>query len=370
MKHKLCTILFLLVIVGRRLSVQNEFVLINAFGIEDVRGLPSLLHRALLFTLVFEGAGTALLTWRYLSAGYAAKQAVYYGFFHAVSAYCNAGFSLHSDSLVSFQGDPIYVIGVALLIICGGVGFLVLYNLSTFKFWRRNRKTRGRISLHTRIVLAATGLLLLGSTLLFLAVEWHASFASLPPVTKLTSAFFTAVTTRTAGFNVVPMADLSVFSRSLAIPLMFVGAAPGSTAGGIKITTLVVLFLTIAAMIRGRKETDFSNRTIPVAVVREATVIFSLSMMIVIFIFGCLLITESPAIGTDISNNLLFEAVSAFGTVGLSLDTTTGLSSAGRVILIIGMYIGRLGPLTAALIIGTREVGQCIRYPEEEVVVG
>ncbi len=361
---------FLLVLVGRRLSVQNEFVLINAFGIEDVRGLPSLLHRALLFTFVFEGAGAALLTWRYLEAGFTTERAAYYGIFHAVSAYCNAGFSLHADSLITLQNDPLYLLTVAALIICGGLGFLVLYNISTFKFWRRNRKTRGRVSLHTRLVLITTVLLLIVSTALYLAAEWDVAFASMPLKTKLTNAFFTAVTPRTAGFNVVPMADLSVAGRFLTIPLMFTGAAPGSTAGGIKVTTLVVLFLTIAAMLRGRSETDLHLRTIPVAVVREATVIFSLSVFAVLLFFGLLLITESPAIGTDATDRLLFEAVSAFGTVGLSLDTTPALSAAGRIVIILCMYIGRLGPLTAALVIGTREVGQRIRYPEEEVVVG
>jgi len=361
---------FLLVLVGRRLSVQNEFVLINAFGIEDVRGLPSLLRRALLFTLVFEGAGALLFAWRYLEAGYDGRQAAYYGVFHAVSAYCNAGFSLHADSLVSFQNDPLFLLGAATLIIAGGLGFLVLYNVSSFKFWRRNRKTRGRITLHTRIVLLTTALLLIGATVLYLASEWHAAFADMPLETKLTNAFFFAVTPRTAGFNNIPMGELSVTGRFLTIPLMFTGGAPGSTAGGIKITTLVVLFLTIAAMLRGCGETDLSHRTIPISVVREATVIFSLSVFAVLVFFGLLLITENPARGTDGAERLIFETVSAFGTVGLSLDATSGLSSAGRWVIILCMFIGRLGPLTAALVIGTRDVGQHIRYPEEEIVVG
>ena len=361
---------FLLVLVGRRLSVQNEFVLINAFGIEDVRGLPSLLRRALLFTLFFEGAGAALLTWCYIRAGYATEQAAYYGIFHAISAYCNAGFSLHADSLISFQNNPLYLGTVSALIIFGGLGFLVLYNLSSFKFWHRNRKTRGRISLHTRLVLVTTGLLLLGATVLYVATEWNGAFAGMPFDAKLTSAFFSAVTPRTAGFNIVPMESFSVAGRFLTMPLMFIGGAPGSTAGGIKITAMVVLFLTIEAMLRGRRETDLFDRTIPVAVVREATVIFSLSIVAVLFFFGLLLLTEAPAFGTDATDRLLFETFSAFGTVGLSLDTTPHLTSAGRLIVILCMYIGRLGPLTAALVIGTQDVGQRIRYPEEEVVVG
>lgn len=361
---------FLLVLVGRRLSVQNEFVLINSFGIEDVRGLPSLLRRSLLFTLVFEGAGAAILAWRYIGAGYTTEHAAYYGIFHSVSAYCNAGFALHSDSLISFQSDPLYLGTICALIVFGGLGFLVIYNLSSFKFWRRNRKTRGRVSLHTRLVLVTTGLLLLSSTLLFLATDWNGAFAGMSTETKLTSAIFSAVSPRTAGFNVVPMESFSVAGRFLHIPLMFIGGAPGSTAGGIKITALVVLLLTIAAMLRGRRETHLNDRTIPLAVVREATVIFALSIFAVLFFFSLLLLTEAPTVGTDVSDRLLFETVSAFGTVGLSLDTTPNLTSAGRLIIILCMFIGRIGPLTAALVIGTQEVGQRIRYPEEEVVVG
>jgi trk system potassium uptake protein TrkH len=188
--------------------------------------------------------------------------------------------------------------------------------------------------------------------------------------TKLTSAIFSAVSPRTAGFNVVPMESFSVAGRFLHIPLMFIGGAPGSTAGGIKITALVVLILTIAAMLRGRRETHLNDRTIPLAVVREATVIFALSIFAVLFFFSLLLITEVPTVGTDVSDRLLFETVSAFGTVGLSLDTTPNLTSAGRLVIILCMFIGRIGPLTAALVIGTQEVGQRIRYPEEEVVVG
>ncbi|MEI8354306.1 MAG: potassium transporter TrkG, partial [Lentisphaerota bacterium] len=328
------------------------------------------LRRSLLFTLVFEGAGAAIVACRFFGAGYGTQPAASYGIFHAVSAYCNAGFARHSDSLISFRSDPRYLGTICALIVFGGLGFLVIYNLSSFKFWRRNRKTRGRVSLHTRLVLVTTGLLLLISTLLFLATDWNGAFAGMPMETKLTSAIFSAVTPRTAGFNVVPMESFSVAGRFLHIPLMFIGGAPGSTAGGIKITALVVLILTIAAMLRGRRETHLNDRTIPLAVVREATVIFALSIFAVLFFFSLLLITEAPTVGTDVSDRLLFETVSAFGTVGLSLDTTPNLTSAGRLIIILCMFIGRIGPLTAALVIGTQEVGQRIRYPEEEVVVG
>jgi len=361
---------FLLVLVGRRLSVQNEFVLQNSFGVEEVRGMRSLLRYALGLTILIEGIGAACLTIRYLELGFVQRDAIYYGVFHAVSAFCNAGFSLHPDSLIGFREDPAYLITIMTLIVAGGLGFLVLHNLASIKFWRRNRKTRGRLALHSRIVLATTILLIFGGWLVMLRTEWHASLGDLKLPDRLLCGLFQSVTPRTAGFNVASMNALSEPGRFATILLMFVGGSPGSTAGGVKTTTMVVLVLTIAAMLRGRRETELHNRTIPMAVVREALVIFLLGLFVVLIGFSLLLLAEGPRTGTDQSGRLLFETVSAFGTVGLSLDGTPNLSSAGRIVIMMCMFVGRLGPLTAALIIGNIDVNQRLRYPEEEVVVG
>jgi trk system potassium uptake protein TrkH len=187
---------------------------------------------------------------------------------------------------------------------------------------------------------------------------------------RLLGALFQSMTPRTAGFNVIDMASLSEPGRFTTLLLMFVGGSPGSTAGGVKTTTMVVLVLTIIAMVRGRRETELYNRTIPLAVVREAVVIFMLGLFVVIAGFGLLLLTETPRMGSDDAARLLFETVSAFGTVGLSLGGTADLSAAGRSVIIVCMFVGRLGPLAAALIIGEMDVNQRLRYPEEEIVVG
>lgn len=366
---------FLLVLVGRRLSVQNEFVLMDAYGVEAVKGIRALLLWTMGFTLLFEGIGTLLLWTRYLAppASLALNldpwTALYYASFHAVSAFCNAGFSLHRDSLIAFQHDPFYLGVVGSLIVAGGLGFLVLYNLVTIKFWRRNLMTRGRITLHTRTVLMATVILILTATLLFLGLEWSNALADLPVADKLSCALFQGVTPRTAGFNAVAMGQIKEVTRFITALFMLVGGSPGSSAGGIKTTTLVVLIMTVTAMCRNRRETVLLNRTLPYAVVREAVVIFLLMLALVALAYGVLLVTEYPQQGDDASK-LFFETVSAFATVGLSIDHTGTLSNAGRWVIIVCMYIGRLGPLAVALLIGSRDESQRIRYPEEEIVVG
>ncbi len=365
---------FLLVLAGSRPSVRSESVLLTALGAGDgaAPSLRPLLLRTVFLTFVIEGCGAALLTWRHLLAGLSPARAAFLGVFHAVSAFCNAGFALFPGgaNLTAVNGDRVYLLTVAALIAIGGLGFLVLHNLGRFRFWRRSRKARGRITIHTHMVLAATLVLTLGGWLALLALEWHASLEGLDAADKWLAAFFQSVAARTAGFNSVPLTRLSEPGRLLTMGLMFVGGAPGSTAGGVKTTTMVVLALTVVAMLRGRRETLYRRRAIPEAVVREAIVIFLLSLFFVTGAFGALLLTATPNAGGANSLPLLFETVSAFGTVGLSLGMTPVLSRAGRAIIIAAMFVGRLGPLTLALVVGRPAAGGRVRYPEEEVVVG
>lgn len=366
---------FLLVLVGRRLSVQNEFVLMDAYGVGKVTGIRSLLIWTMGFTVLFEGIGTLILWTRYLTpmAGRFAPPdfwtALYYAAFHAVSAFCNAGFSLHADSLTAFQNDALFVGTVELLIVFGGIGFLVTYNLVTIKFWRRNLMTRGRISLHAKIALYTTLILIVAGTVLFLAQEWSNTLGHLSPLSKISCALFQSITPRTAGFNIVPMDQIKGVTRLTTSLLMLIGGCPGSAAGGMKVTTLAVLVMTAIAMCKGRQETVLFSRTIPNAVVRESIVIFLLAVMLILTAYGLLLCTEHP-LKDDGSAKLLFETVSAVATSGLSINQTTSLSTVGRWIIIACMYVGRLGPLTIALMIGNRDEKLRIRYPEEEIVVG
>lgn len=365
---------FLLTLVGQRLKVEDEFVIRDTLGHEGPHRLKSILIHAVIFTFTLELIGAAILTYRLTARhGYSLIRAVYYSVFHAVSAFCNAGFSLYSDNLMGLRTDRVIILTIAGLVILGGLGFLVLYNLSSIKLWRRDLIRRGRLSLHTRIVLATSAVLILSGWLAFMILEWNVSLADLSWIDKITCGFFQSVTPRTAGFNVVDIAQTTPPTRFLTMLLMFIGGSPGSTAGGIKTTTLVVLALTVWTMIKGRHETEICNKTVPMTIVREALTIFMLSISCVIIFFGMLLITEHPEIQPSAAGTidaLLFETMSAFGTVGLSMGITPYLSAAGKLSLILCMFIGRLGPLTIALIIGARDLRQALRYPEEHVVVG
>ncbi len=347
---------FLLVLVGRRLSVQSEFVLMDAYGVEEVKGIRSLLLWTMGFTFLFESIGALLLWTRYLHPlpGVPAPSGVwtsfYYAVFHAVSAFCNAGFSLHRDSMIPFQNDPFFLGVIDLLLFFGGIGFLVTYNLVTIKFWRRNLKTRGRISLHSKIALYTSFLLIIAGMAVFLVLEWSNTLEGLPLSGKLSCSLFQSVSPRTAGFNAVDMGQIKEVSRFTTTLLMLVGGCPGSAAGGVKATTLAVLVMTVVAMCKGRRE----------------TVIF---IALVIVAYGTLLCTEYPQKNDDAAK-LFFETVSAAATSGLSINHTPSLSTAGRLVIILCMYLGRLGPLAIVLMIGARDESHRIRYPEEEIVVG
>jgi trk system potassium uptake protein TrkH len=369
---------FLLVILGKRLSLQNENVIMSTYGTGASDNLRSLLRLTIGFTLLFESIGAILLWQCYLSPppeytnlmGEGVGRPLYYAVFHSVSAFCNAGFSLHKGSLVNFQNSPLYMLTISALVIAGGLGFLVVYNLMQIRFWRRNLKTRGRLTLHSRVVLGSTLILLAVGTVLILLQEWSNTLAEIPQLhNKICTAFFHAVTPRTAGFNALPMTELHGSTRFTTSLLMFVGGSPGSTAGGIKTSTLFVLIVTIFSICKGRTQTILFNRCIPARTVRESIIIFLLSLFGVLTAYGLLLYSENPGTPGEASN-LFFEAISAFATVGLSMNTTATLSHMGEFIIMVCMYIGRLGPMTAALLIGSSHVVERIRYPEEEVVVG
>ena len=366
---------FLLVLVGRRLSVQSEFVLMSSYGIDEVNSLRSLLRWTMGLTFIIESIGAALLWTRYLNHAPELHlppglwSPIYYAVFHSISAFCNAGFSLHHDNLIPFQTDPFYLGVIDLLIILGGLGFLVLHNLFTTKFWHRNLKSRGRVSLHSKIALTATLLLITAGTVVFLCEEWGNTLKDLSLLNKVTCSLFHSVTPRTAGFNAVDMGQIKETTRFTTNLLMLVGGSPGSAAGGVKTTTMVVLIMTILAICKNRRETVIFSRTVPAAIVREALVIFLLAVALILTAFGVLLLTEAPLIPGD-SSKLIFETISAAATVGLSINHTPTLSTAGRLVICVCMFVGRLGPLAVALLIGASEESQRIRHPEEEIVVG
>ena len=352
---------FLLVAIGRRLSLAQEFSLMNAYGVPEIRGVRSLAIWMVCSMLICEGVGAGLLYYRFHDW--------YQSIFYSVMSFCNAGFSLHRGSLASFAGDPFSLLVMALETILGGIGFLVIYNLCTFRFLRRPSGGRGRLALHSAVVLRMTGYLLVFTFAAFLLIEWHGVLENYGGAQKLWVAFYQSVTPRTCGFCVTPTEMLHPLMRHIYEILMFIGGAPGSAAAGIKVTTFAVLLYTIRAMCRGEEETVISHRLVPNEIVRESIVIVMALLTFAVIIMGALLVTESK---TGIrSDALFFEAISAITTTGLSIgDTTARLSPAGRVVVMVAMFIGRLGALTVVLMIGDRESKRHLRYPSEELVVG
>lgn len=352
---------FLLVAVGRRLSLSREFSLMNAYGVAGVHGLRGLILWVVGSMLVLEGAGAALLYLRlhdwFLSA------------YYVVMSFCNAGLGFRADSLAGFAGDAFVLFVLAAETVLGGIGFLVLYNLCTCRFRRRTSGGRGRLSLHSAVVLRFTLYLLAIAFLAFLVLEWNGALKGYTPAQRLWVAFFQAVTPRTCGFTVVPTEALQALTVNVYEALMFIGGAPGSAAGGLKVTTLAVLVYTLRAMCRGEPEVVLSRRTIAGDVVRESLVIVCAMLAFIWLVNGALSLTEAGR-GLD-GGALFFEAISAVTTTGLSLgDTTARLSPAGRVVIMCAMFFGRLGALTVVLMIGDRESKRYVRFPGEELVVG
>ena len=352
---------FLLIAIGRRLSLAREFSLMNAYGVEQVQGLRGLICWVVGSMLCIEGVGAILLYFRFHN--------VYQSVFYSVMGFCNAGFSLRPDSLVAFAGDPWVILVLALETIFGGIGFLVIYNLCAFKFIRRKSGGRGRLSLHTKVVLRVTLYLLVLAFVAFLAVEWKGTLKAFPGWQKLWVAFYQAVTPRTCGFCVIPTEALHPLTRHIYELLMFIGGAPGSAAAGIKVTTFAVLVYTLRAMCRGELETVIAQRMVPYDIVRESIVIVMALLGFIGLVMGALLATES---GSGIAESaLFFESVSAITTTGLSVgDTTARLSVEGKAVIMVAMFLGRLGALTVVMMIGDRESKRHIRFPTEELVVG
>lgn len=363
-----------LLAVGRRLSLHHE-----ALSADLTEVLPDLNPRKMVKTLVLVtftleaiGALALFLLW---VERFSPGQALWHAVFHAVSAFCNAGFSTFSDSLTGFQESGISLLVVMGLIVLGGIGFLTLEEIRGL--WER-RGARGRrdMSLHSRLVLTMSGGLLMGGCILFLFLEWDHVLAGSPPVDRILNGMFMSVTARTAGFNTVDYSATSEAANFLTILLMSIGGSPGSTAGGLKTTTIAVIGLLALARLRGDREANAWGRSLPEQTVHRAVGLFVLMFgMVTIGVF--LLILLSPGVGGsgEAGGHFLdhmFEVVSAFNTVGLSMGFTGEIGEMGKVVTIFLMFTGRVGPLVVATgLAGERDYGSNgFRYSHEDVMIG
>ncbi|MCA9035658.1 MAG: TrkH family potassium uptake protein [Planctomycetaceae bacterium] len=353
--------------LGKRLSLTAEASSIVAsdnvthidrrrLGIDIVR-----------FTLVFEAVGALLL---YLIWGprMGWREAAWPALFHSISAFCNAGFSVFSDSLIQFQNSPLSLLVVMMLILAGGLGFLTHEEM--YLWWQSKRRKRAfRISLQSRMVVVVTFLVTICGWLFFALFEWNNLLGSMQTGDKLINSLFMSVTPRTAGFNSIDYAQATDSSNLLTMIFMMVGGSPGSTAGGLKTTTFALIGLLAWSRLRGWEHTSCWSRSVPEATTSRAVGLFVIASGLAIGGVFFLTATESNPDVTLIKR--MFEACSAFNTVGLSMGITGGLSTAGRWVIILMMFFGRVGLLTLASSL-TIQRSQCsqFRYSYEDVVVG
>lgn len=347
-------------LVARRIGLRARVITAVEGGL-DAGQVRRVLRGVAVFSLAFEAAVAVLLALRFWVAyDESAPRAVWLGVFHAVSAFNNAGFALYSDSLIRFVADAWIVVVITVAIIVGGIGFPVLREI-------RHERRASRWSMHTKLTLITTAALLIGGAGLILGFEW-ANPETLGPMgvaDKALAGWFQGVTPRTAGFNTLDYADMRQTSWLVTDALMLIGGAPGSTAGGIKVTTFALLGFVIWSEMRGDPEVNLFGRRAPAAAQRQALSIALVGVGAVIT--GTLVIMETTKLPLAES---LFETVSAFGTVGLSTGVTAALPATAQLVLITLMFLGRLGPLTlgAALVIRERE--RLYRFPEERPLIG
>lgn len=364
------TMLFLLAL-RRRIGMKQRLLIQDAYNLDTIQGLVILVQKIVKGTLVVEGIG-ALLCMTVFVPDFGLR-GIWISLFHAVSAFCNAGMDVMGpDSLAAYVANPVINITTMLLIIMGGIGFPVWWNVVDILRQRRRKRRDMRmslhhLSLHTKLVLFMTfSLILLGAFLVFI-LEYNnpATLGGLPLWQKIQAAFFQSVTTRTAGFYTIPQIGLNKATALICCIFMFIGGSPSGTAGGIKTTTTAILVLTVVSIIKGRRDTEMFGRKVGDLVVRRALSIFGVSfaVMLAAVIF---LAAVQPGDFLD----CLFEVISAIATVGLSRDFTTQLTMAGRLILIVTMYIGRIGPISLALFFNAKRFVNLKTYPEERVGVG
>ncbi|PKM83831.1 MAG: Trk family potassium uptake protein [Firmicutes bacterium HGW-Firmicutes-13] len=354
------TVIF--IVLGRKISLKERLIIQEALNQFTLAGLIRLTKSIILLTLILEGIGALFLSFRFIPL-FGWGTGIYYSIFHAVSAFCNAGIDLMGNfrSLTPFTYDYMVTGTILSLLILGGLGFTVLVEVHE----KRKFKT---LSLHSKIVLATTLFLLLFGTLVILLLESNnaETLGSMGFIPKLVNTFFTAATPRTAGFNVLPTDKLRDTTLYFIIALMFIGASPASTGGGVKTTTFSAIMITVLSIIRGNEEVFIFRKRLSFNIVNKALSIIVISIIIIFSISIFLTITERA-----VFLGILFETMSAFGTVGLSTGLTTDLSPLGRLLIIITMFTGRVGPLTLTLALAERLKRKApFRYPEERILVG
>ncbi|MFC8686973.1 TrkH family potassium uptake protein [Brevibacillus porteri] len=353
---------FFALIMRKKISLRERLILQESLNQISIEGVVRLAKMILIFTAVTEFIGGVLLSIRF-AFDFPLSKAIYLGFFHAISNFNNAGFDLMGNfaSLTAYVDDLLVNLVVCLMIILGGIGFIVVSELYDY------RQTR-RLSLHTKVVLATTGLLITAGTVLIFILEYNnpKTLQPLSMMGKVLGSLYQSVTPRTAGSNTLNIGDMYQSSLFLIIILMFIGASPGSTGGGIKTTTFATLIGAVIAQIKGKEDVIFFRQRILPHMVYKSLTLTMIALSIVLVMTMVLSITETTAR----FEMILFEVTSAFATTGLSMGLTPHLTPIGKTLIILTMFAGRLGPLTIAFALAQRKQKEYFRYPKGKITIG
>ena len=360
---------FLTIAVGfamvfrRRIGLRQRDLLKESVNAMEIGGIVTLTKKIIAGTIIIEGIGAVILTIRFMPE-HGILEGIYYGVFHSISAFCNAGFDLMGyqtpyNSLCAYVNDPVVNLTVSALIILGGLGFVVWDELSVKKFhWKQ-------YTLHTKLVLSCTIFLLIAGTVLMLLFEYNNTVAEMNLGEKILASFFGSVTARTAGFNTVDTAALDSSSKLLTMILMFIGGSPGSTAGGAKTTTVMIMFIYIVSSLKNESGSNVFHRRINSEIIKKAAMVIGLNLGLALC-SGMIILATSDLPMEDV----LFETISAISTVGMTTGITRDLNTIGRVLIAFLMYCGRIGSMTFALSLMKKENGQLLKMPEEKISIG
>ena len=354
---------FFAIVLRRKIGLWTRGTLQESVNIMQVGGIVRLVKKIIIGTLFFEGIGALILSWRFSQTMELGK-AVYFGVFHSISAFCNAGFDLMGEeaaysSFTTYSGDWVVNVVLMLLIIIGGIGFFVWNDISIHKFHFRKYR------LHTKITLFVTAVLILGGAALLFIFEQENTIKGMPVDEQILCSLFGSVTARTAGFNTVDTGALTDSSKILTIILMFIGGSPGSTAGGIKTTTFAVLLVYVHANLRQKHDCDIFHRRLDNGAIRKASAVMSINLFLSVMAV-LIIVTIHTIDATDVA----FEVVSAMGTVGMSTGITRELGIVAKLTLIFLMYCGRVGSMTFALSLRGHKVEAPVREPAEQIMIG
>lgn len=350
---------FFALLLGKRIQLRQRLLMQQALNNPSVGGVVNIFRYLLLFSFIIEAIGAILLA-SYWAPSMGLPKALWFGIFHSISAFNNAGFDLFGNfnSLTGFSGDFITNLVISSLIISGGLGFIVLYEIYSYKKIKR-------MSTHSKLVLITTAALIISGTLIIFFSEYNHALREFTVADKITAAYFQSVSPRTAGFNTIDLNSLLLSTQLLIMLFMFIGGSPGSTAGGIKTTTFTLLWLAIFSILRGKRETEIFKRSVEPEGVHRAMAIALLALLFIFLITFLISLTHQADF-----IQILFEVVSATGTVGLSLGLTTNLTDFGRILIIIAMFVGRLGPLTVGYAFAYQKKQPELRYPATKIMVG